>query len=448
VTRVGWARAGSLVLLGAAILVGVAWFGRRAPRPARHVFVNDTADHRFDESIKVSILAAHRRTGVTNAVIISDRFDPVTIDRETNALFARLNLGRDTAGRAILYAFSPARHLLRIEVGYALEGVLPDAAVRGFESAAKSFTFVERYQDFWAELINTVNIQIAERRDADPVDASSFRFLSGGAGVRANDLTTTPDQLARETNLLPARRNPEFESDADPGVTLSRYLESLTQGLGDADLPLLNGASRVFRGFTPQTAGQLTRNGRMYRRAGLDQILVFGDRAVATFGSGAPVLPIMLERWDSMWLIDEPRSWALFQRFEDSNQVFLKFPIETGDRRVARWLDRRFGTPLYPRPRVDVRRSQPVDRPVEFNFFNYYWLERARAALPDEPSRHREDQLWIARDIAMNLGRVSEFLALMDELVRRHPEDQKLGRDRDFYRAAYRFGDDWVTSTE
>ena len=448
-------RGAALALVLVASLGLVTWFGLRArgTRPTKHVFVNETSDTRFDESIKVSIFAAHRRTGVTNAVVISDRFEPKTIDREAAALFERLQLGRANGGRAILYLFSPAQKVLRIEVGYALEGALPDADVRLYEAAAKTFTFVDRYQDFWAELINTINIQIesadtpgAKVAEAENVDASKFRFLSGGAGVRAADFATSPEQFAREARALPAADGGAFAPAADPTETLDRYLESLHQGIGAADLGLLSPESRAFRHFTPQTAAQLFRNWRMYRRAGLERLIDLGDQAIAVYRPGVPVLPIVLERRDGRWFVDEPRAWALFQRFEDSNAVFFKFPLVLEDLSASHYLFKRFGAPLYARPEVDLRHRPPSTQPLEFYYFNYFWLERARAALPPVANEMTEPHLWIARDVFTNLGRVTEFLRVMDELVRRNPGRQKVRADRDFYRTAYRFGDDWITA--
>ena len=135
-------------------------------KKAKYVFINETKDHRFDESIRVSILAAEKRTGVQHAVLISDKPIPKDdINFGAAQIFKDLQLGKQNSGRAILYYYSPEKKLLKIEVGYALEGDLSDVIVHRLELAAKSFIYSDHYQDFWAELINTINIEIAEKQN-------------------------------------------------------------------------------------------------------------------------------------------------------------------------------------------------------------------------------------------------------------------------------------------
>jgi len=438
-------RAAAAALVSLAIVAGVLWL--RPPR-FRHVFVNETADHRFDESIQASILASYKRTGVQNAVVITDRFPSDELETRAHRLFRRLGLGRASKGRAILYLYSPAAKALKIEVGYALEPVMPDVQLHFLEEAAKTFTFSDRYQDFWAELLNTLNIEIQKREAGgrDPVDLSRFKFLSGGAGLTSRAYDVSAARLEDEMRRLPPSARADFRAGRSPSDSLAAYLASLRAGAGDEDLGVLSPASRVMRAVTPLTSYQLYRNAGMYDEAGLDELVADGDLAFAFFRPGHPVLPIVLRRSDGVWLVEEPLSWSLFQRFEDSNRVFLKYPLELGSAEGRRYLARAFGRPLYRGPALTTSALlAPALRrdPLRYSYFRLFWLERAARELERAPSDD-QDRLSIALDVYENLGRFSKYLATMKRLKELRPEDRELARDYAYFESQLKLsGPSW-----
>ncbi len=416
----------------------------------QYVFINETDDHRFDESIQVSILASYNRTKIQNAVVITDRFSLTDMQTKAAEIFSKLELGKKTNGRAILYLFSPKTHSLKIEVGYALEGVLPDVKAHSLEQAAKTFTYVDRYQDFWAELINTINIEIASQEDSkEPViygyDFSKFRFSSGGAGTFSSSYKATAEQLEADIKKMPTKADPRYEASSDPKWTLAHYMESLKEGIGDINLPLLSTESRFFRSFTPLSNYQLYRNWKMYQAAGLDQIVETENYAFAIYRKNQPVLPIVLVKQDHQWKIQEPLSWSLFQRFEDSNQVFLKFPIFMNSAKAQDLFDQKFGQPLYKTEKLDLSKLDKKD-PAQYFYFNYYWLEKSAELFSAfKLGNLSEDSLWLLLDIQNNLGRFSKYLEISSELVKRRPQDKELKRNHDFYLDAYQFsGSKWL----
>ena len=439
-----------------------------------HVFVNLSADHRADESIRVSILAAFKRTGVQNAVVIADRMPAgETMEDWAARLFKELGLGRANGGRAILYLFVPSSRELKIEVGYALEGVLTDADVGRLERAAKSFTFVDRYQDFWAELINTVNIRI-QKGSSTQEELDGWEYFSGGAGVARRDSRTDAETLRSALRLLKADENAEQESEyaptSDPQLTLQRYLNSLRAGVGDPRLPLLSTGSRFFRERTPMTRAQLSRNWRMSQEALPARIEIAGDRAIAVFSPGNPVLPVVFVRTKAnRWLIHEPASWGWFQRFEDSLEVFQKFPghpfaallAKTGFREPSRFLypeaapapalfgvDEEFLGTLERLQKAATGRGSAEDwlRLADFRNFELQDLEGAldlyREGLQRDP--RRLNYRWRLLDLLTNLGRYSEFLSEIQSLSDALPGNARLRRDAEFYRKVYSFNEtDW-----
>ena len=434
----------------------IAWRRSQIPAVVQHVFINETADSQFDESIQSSILAAYMRTKVQNAVIISDRFTPDKMNAEAAQLFKELHLGEASQGRAILYLFSPLNHFLKIEVGYGLEGVLPDAQVHFLEQAAKSFTYSDRYQDFWAELINTLNIQIwekehsAETSPTETLDPAKFKFLSGGAGISSADYTSTPQDLREKINKIPAQNLPLFQPAHTPEETLQRYLTSLEQGLGEDTLPLLNFESRLFRATTPRTSYQLFRNARMYSKAGLDRLIVDQPLAFAFFKPHHPVLPIVLIQESGKWLVQEPLSWSLFQRFEDSMDVFLKFPLDVKSEELRHYLAKYFRKPLY--SQIPISRSALVEtrskETLNYFYFQIYWLDRVAEDLKKQGDiSSRPQMLWIAVDVNNNLGRFSEMLKSLEQLRELFPKDQELAANYEFYKKTFKFSSsDWRRS--
>lgn len=457
----------ALVVAGLAASLFIAANAGQRNGKFKNVFVNTTSDHRFDDSIRVSILAARKRTGVQNAVVIANRM-PIgkSLEQWASELFAELALGRENAGRAILYLYVPTERALKIEVSYALEGIVTDLDVKRLEEAAKTFVYVDRQHDFWAELINTINIHVQRKAEGKiGFDFTHSTYVSGGAGAASWDYDVTVEQLSRELRLLAPDRESEFRAGSTPAETLRKYLESLGQGIGDPKLPLLSSGSRLFRNHTPLTRAQLLRNATIYTEAGEPVWIEQGARALAVFARSHPVLPIVLSRTrDGRWLVDEPASWAWFHRFEDSLEVFQKFK---GHPFASRMREAGFRSPDYfiyhgaapvrsfvesdedfTATMIDLQlqaaRASSADAHFalgDFLLFEVYVPEAALGAylkgLELDPGRH--DYRWRLLDLYINLGRVRDFLETGRRLVTAHPNDTTLARDFEFFEKAYSF---------
>ena len=421
-----------------------------------HIFINETEDHRSDDSIRVSILAAYQRTGVQNAVVITNSPPVGTMEEFGSRIFKELRVGERSQGRGILYYLNPSLRLLRIEVGYALEGVVPDALVKRLELAAKNHSYTDRFHDFWAELINTINIEIKLKQAGGESPAlqssewSEFEFLSGGGGVSSSQYG---ESLA---TLLESIQQQKFKtissSNLSPNETLQEYLRSLEQGVGSSELDFLTEDSRLRRTVYPQSRYQLIRNHRMYQKSGLDRVVGSFDIALAFFKESYPVLPIVLVKEDGRhWRISEGLSWSLFHRFEDSMKVFLKFPLQSKDPEIQRYLANRFPRPLYPLANfisLENLAATRVTEELNYSFFRLYWLERVKTII-DRSAEHEDSLLftWMAADSFLNLGFMQQFVSFYEKAARQRPHDQYLQEGAKFYRKMITFVDsDWVTS--
>lgn len=446
-------------LAAIAILIAVGsavgfWFFHK-PSPSRHIFINETADHRFDESIRVSILAASNRTGIQNAVVISNRENEADLAKAAAEIFSELQLGRSNHGRAILYYFNPKSRSLKIEIGHALEGVLPDLIVQNLELAAKSFIFVDKYQDFWAELINTINIEVQKKQRGSggenwDYDFSKFRFLSGGGGILSTSYQDSWQQLLKESRRSGAPGLELFRAQKDVKSTVSLYLKSLEEGFGDMELDILAKESQFFRKLTPQSSYQMFRNARMYQEAGIDRIFTEENLAFVFFKPEHPVLPLILKKAEGYWRVQEPLSWSLFQRYENSNQIFLKFPIQGFSREALSYLNAHIGAPLFPlgSPLSLQFLSQNASGDSKSSLIHLYWLDKVEYEFEKAGlAALSNDELMMAADVHQNLGHFSKFRAAYDSLAERLPRDKRIQSNKAFYHQALAFKDEeWILS--
>lgn len=435
--------------------VGIGLFApSKKSTQLRHVFINQTQEHQFDESIQGSILASYQRTQVQNAVVISDKFDDQDFEKVATDLFSKLQLGKFNKGRAILYLFSPKNQKLKIEVGYALEGTLPDVMVHYFERAAKAMTYSGHYEDFWAELINTLNIEIYEKEKGDKTtagqayDFNQSKFLSGGAGIAKSDYANGIDQLERE--ILPRIQTDTRESSKALSLleSLNVYLESLRTGSDQNNHWILSTDSKVYREIRPTTSFQLYRNWRMYEAAKFEGLVQDQFLALAVY-SGKPVLPIVFIKEKDRWKVHEPLSWSLFQRFEDSMQVFLKFPLATANPEMDSFLAKNFNRPIYELPRLTTEyltREALKESHLHYLFYRLNWLDQV-VPLLETPSGRETKNLYIAWDAYQNLGRYSQVIRTLEALQKAKPENSQLKATLDFYRRTFDFsGPQWVLS--
>ena len=91
-----------LAFIGILIISGLSsaiYFNLRAASYPKYIFINETKDHRFDEAIRISVMAAMERTGVQNAVVITDAVESATLEAEAVRLMKELKVGAAQRGR-------------------------------------------------------------------------------------------------------------------------------------------------------------------------------------------------------------------------------------------------------------------------------------------------------------------------------------------------------------
>ncbi len=461
-------------VVAAAILAGGLVICRRAHGPSRprYIFINETDHHEHDLALKMSLKLAEKRAGVENALILLKELPPgQTIERTAADLSREWSIGRDRSGRGLLYVYAEKENLFKIEVSYALEGVIPDALCGRLERAAQTYMLSEIPQDFLSELLITMNLRAKESGGAD--DQSSplpdwldANFLSGGAGVRAQGYRRSLADVQAAVARLPAARLADYAPSADPRETVARYLKSLALGVGDPRLPLLTEGSRVFRAVVPRNGDQQRRVYDYYKKASPATLLTAGALALAVFRPGVPNLPIVLRQSSAgLWFVDEAKSWTYFHRYEDGTDFYpkyddlpfiaglraLRFP--TADRIVYRGRVKTPAPAPYPYSLAAAAQSledeasrdpDNADRWAalgEFYLFETDWLsqalrcfEKAADLAPD-----RMEYRWRLFDLYMNDSQAEKALKTLKFLSEKLPGDGEARRLYKFYREIYDF---------
>jgi hypothetical protein len=455
----------------AAVAIGFAWHPARAPQRPEYVLINETDQHDFDLAFRMSLKLAEKMSGIENALVLLKSLPPATsVEQAAADTMTRMRIGARRNGRGILYLYSAAENLLKIEVSYALEGEIPDAYCRRLEDAAKTYMLSEIPQDFISELIITTNLRGMGSKDAGGAGAPRWfnpQFMSGGGGAQALGYHRTLEDYQAAIRKLPNAGLAAFAPSSDAQESLRRYLASLASGIGDPQLSLLTEGSQLFRVIVPRNEEQQLRINESFASAGATQMLFAGNLGLAVPGPGKSNLPIVLRRGsDNLWYVDEAKAWTYFHRFEDNVDFFVKYADNPflpalQSLHVPNMRGSIYGThvhtpalPAYPLPLsalVQSREAKIREAPgvaanyaelADLYLFEMNWLTRAvelyekASALAPEDLSYR----WRLADLYLNTSRAEKMLAEFRFLAQRLPGDQQTQDWYQAYKKAYDFG--------
>lgn len=433
------------------------------PHRAQYVLINQTAQHDFDLAFKMSLKLAERKSGIENALVLLPSLPASKTIEETAAdLFTKLQIGARQNGRGILYLYSVRENLLKIEVSYALEAVIPDVYCHHLEEAAKTYMLSEVPQDFLSELIITTNLlgMGSKSEAATPSRPAwlSDDFLSGGGGALVHGYSKTLTDYQNAIRRLPVADLNKYLPSDDPDVSTQRYLSSLEAGIGDPRLPLLTEGSRVFRSVVPRDSAQQKRIFEFFHAATPYRLTVSGDLAIAVPKPDHSNLPIVLRRGtDERWYVDEPKAWTYFHRFEDSVNFQVKYADNPfmGSLRAMNApnmehaiYDRHAPTPVLPRypfslasalqASEDRIRQSPGDAAAyaalgDLYLFEMNWITKAITQY-EKAAMLEPNQLlyrWRLVDLYLNASRADKVLNELKFISEHSPNDPQT---RDWYR--------------
>jgi hypothetical protein len=475
------AAAALLVLVLGGSFAYRAWAARHPteqPAPLTALLVNETPLKRYDRALLASIRIFQQATGIGLAVVLQDQLPPgQTIESQAAAFFQQHGLGKDFQGKAMLLLWSEAERQFKIEVSYSLEAVFPDLLCHQLEQAARSYMLASNpyaRRDFLTELMVTMRLHYLAARATDAsVDlktsalASAYGLsahLSGGAGVVGRDYAGALEQAQAVQAGLPAAVAKDFAPQSSASDTVTLYLRSLREGISASMLPLLSEGSRYYRMEKPLAPAYAQRLAQFYDKALPFALWQQGDRAVAAFQPGQPVLPVFLRRnAQGRWLVDEPKGQAYFVLPEQGGaavQKYASFPYAaafapaTGQPATAALYADRSVPPALSEDDSAVKRqvqqlqdrlaTQPDDvdatlKLAEVLHFDLYWLEAAaplyERVLQLAPDRN--DIRWRLLDVYTGTSDIDAQERLYQELARRTPNDALLSHYYAWFRRMY-----------
>lgn len=173
-------RAAVVTALLALLFTGVA----RAEFPAPTGTVTDAANIlsvETESALRDRIAKVEQTSTAELAVAVVPSLDGMTVEDYANRLFRQWGIGRKGADNGVLLLVAPSEHKVRIEVGYGLEGILPDGlAGEIIRNQALPAFRNDRYDDGirdtverLATIVEANHVLTAEERAAIETDAST-----------------------------------------------------------------------------------------------------------------------------------------------------------------------------------------------------------------------------------------------------------------------------------
>lgn len=228
------------------------------------------------------------------------------LDKLTARLATEMGIGRKTGDRrGLLLAYDAQEKQLRIETGYGLEGVLPDAflahLMRDHAAAYFSGNDVALGLRLLVRLIHQRIREAVLGRRFDPQVLDTLGktgWLSGGAGAGGE-----MRDAAYLGGALEATAKSRFVPQASPEAAYRAYLEWLALGVKDADIELFTAESRRFVAGLPLSRAYFEfilyqEYGRAWR------VEERGNLALLTFTDDPLVSPHFFVKSADGWRID------------------------------------------------------------------------------------------------------------------------------------------------
>ncbi len=228
-----------------------------------------------------------------------------SVDAFVNRQFQEWQVGgRSAGGRGLLLLFAVPEREVRLEVGYALEGIFTDAFVSYVEHEQMAPYFADGRIGEGIEATTELVAGRAFERivGADPTagDGRVGGFRSGGAGVR----TAVEIGGGRKAEAADAPTRERFAAQPTPEAAWARFLELNRRRLKDPDLGIYDAAARRIMGGTVTNAGQ-DHIARLYRGKRYE-VRRLGERAAIVFPDDPDyrLAPWFFHRGAAGWQID------------------------------------------------------------------------------------------------------------------------------------------------
>ena len=167
----------------------------------------------------------------------------VNLDQTALELFEKKSLGKQTSGtRGLLLVIDPHQQQVRIEVGYDLEGILPDGFIAELEyDQMLPFFQQDRIGQGIEALTELLVTRLMRENVSKSRPALATDHLSGGAGAKIKITQQRPGAA----DNFPADKE-AFLPQATPMATLESYRNSLAARNKNPNLAIYTPESREF----------------------------------------------------------------------------------------------------------------------------------------------------------------------------------------------------------
>lgn len=221
--------------------------------------------------------------------------------------FAELAVGEaSSTGRGLLLVIDPAQDRVRLEVGYALEGVFPDAFVAYVEHRQMvPFFRADRVAD--GILAATELVVTRAQRAAANAGFGGEAWMAGSGGGGATVDAAIGEGWTNETDVGASAATWATAPGHSPEETLGRYLSAMAERNGDPDLTFYTAETRRMLRNWVMTPAQMTNVARTYRRCTPEpaRSAASGDLAVIRYPvSQRQCAPWFFRRDESGWALD------------------------------------------------------------------------------------------------------------------------------------------------
>jgi uncharacterized protein len=289
-----------VVAAGLLALAAYHWFGASSSLPL------------VDDGAELLSAAQRQRIAEHHAYLLADHdidYRVVTarglgdVNQAAVALFQRLaDDGHSKGGRGLLLLIDADADLVRLEVGYALEGVFPDAFAAYIEQR-QMVPFFERGRVADGILATTELIVTRAQHAAANAgyETEAWHAGSGGAGATASA------RLGAGAQPAPTATGAAARPGRSPAETLEAYFAAMAARNADPDLAIYTPESRRMLTGWVMTPAQMDNVAKSARSCppGVTKIAPEGRHAVIRYPAAARGCPpYFLARAEGGWALD------------------------------------------------------------------------------------------------------------------------------------------------
>ncbi len=317
------------------------------------VFVDDYADLLTQtERQRISDLASNLLKDLNicmQVVVLKEQVS--NINAKAVELFEHFPTGSQTRGaKGVLFLVDPQGKQVRIDIGYDLEAVFPDAFVRYlmykqmipfFESNRVGAGIEATVELLIKQAFGTLDIS-AYLLDSDPRQQETDSFGGAGARTEVEIGTASPE---KPSTVLPEIFGPQ----SSPLQALATYQTILKLHIKDSNLGIYTPDTRIFFAQWVVTDAQQDTELKSLQKM-LSQAIVYQDnsQAVVRFPiSNRQAAPYLLRRSDQGWMLD----FAAMNKFIGFNHLNQWFFRSTAHEFMFAFEDVSFDQHGFPHPK-------------------------------------------------------------------------------------------------